>query len=66
MSTTTPAHASARKPSSEADSLRSRLRDLMPADRHRLRRRIDGLAGQAWLYTPRRIDEASSRGAEAS
>ena len=29
-------------------------------------RRIDGLAGQAWLYTPRRIDEASSRGAEAS
>ena len=44
MSTTTPAHASARKPSSEADSLRSRLRDLMPADRHRLRRRIDGLA----------------------
>ncbi|GAB3700085.1 ATP-dependent RNA helicase HrpA [Nocardiopsis oceani] len=36
MSTTTPAPA--------ADQLRSRLRDLMPADRHRLRRRIDGLA----------------------
>ncbi|MFL1380680.1 ATP-dependent RNA helicase HrpA [Nocardiopsis protaetiae] len=36
MSTTTPAPA--------ADHLRSRLRDLMPADRHRLRRRIDGLA----------------------
>ncbi|WP_435105362.1 ATP-dependent RNA helicase HrpA [Nocardiopsis synnemataformans] len=36
MSTTTPAPA--------ADTLRSRLRDLMPSDRHRLRRRIDGLA----------------------
>ncbi|MEU3019161.1 MULTISPECIES: ATP-dependent RNA helicase HrpA [unclassified Nocardiopsis] len=36
MSTTTPAPAT--------DQLRSRLRDLMPADRHRLRRRIDGLA----------------------
>ena len=42
MSTTTPAHA--RKPSSDADPLRARLRGLMPADRHRLRRRIDGLA----------------------
>ncbi|MFV2197377.1 ATP-dependent RNA helicase HrpA [Nocardiopsis sp. LOL_012] len=36
MSTTTPAPG--------ADTLRSRLRDLMPADRHRIRRRIDGLA----------------------
>ncbi|MGW8529644.1 ATP-dependent RNA helicase HrpA [Nocardiopsis sp. NPDC055824] len=36
MSTTTPTPT--------ADALRSRLRDLMPADRHRLRRRIDGLA----------------------
>ncbi|MEU0491776.1 ATP-dependent RNA helicase HrpA [Nocardiopsis sp. NPDC006139] len=36
MSTTTPAPT--------ADHLRSRLRDLMPVDRHRLRRRIDGLA----------------------
>jgi ATP-dependent helicase HrpA len=36
MSTTTPAPG--------ADTLRSRLRDLMPSDRHRLRRRIDGLA----------------------
>ncbi|MBB6120692.1 ATP-dependent RNA helicase HrpA [Nocardiopsis algeriensis] len=35
MSTTTPAP--------RADHLRSRLRDLMPADRHRLRRRLDGL-----------------------
>ncbi|MBR8742208.1 ATP-dependent RNA helicase HrpA [Nocardiopsis sp. MG754419] len=41
MSTTTPAHA--HKSSSDADPLRSRLRGLMPADRHRLRRRIDGL-----------------------
>ncbi|WP_116244249.1 ATP-dependent RNA helicase HrpA [Nocardiopsis sp. FIRDI 009] len=36
MSTTTPAPG--------ADTLRSRLRDLMPTDRHRIRRRIDGLA----------------------
>ncbi|WP_017599737.1 ATP-dependent RNA helicase HrpA [Nocardiopsis lucentensis] len=36
MSTTTPAPG--------ADTLRARLRDLMPTDRHRLRRRIDGLA----------------------
>ncbi|MFD6100376.1 ATP-dependent RNA helicase HrpA [Nocardiopsis flavescens] len=36
MSTTTPAPT--------ADHLRARLRDLMPVDRHRLRRRIDGLA----------------------
>ncbi|MEU3022369.1 ATP-dependent RNA helicase HrpA [Nocardiopsis alba] len=44
MSTTTPARSSAHTSSSDADPLRSRLRGLMPADRHRLRRRIDGLA----------------------
>ncbi|WP_017614995.1 ATP-dependent RNA helicase HrpA [Nocardiopsis salina] len=38
MSTTTPATA---EPTPGA--LRARLRDLMPADRHRLRRRLDGL-----------------------
>ena len=38
MSTTTPATAD---PTPSA--LRARLRDLMPADRHRLRRRLDGL-----------------------
>jgi ATP-dependent helicase HrpA len=50
MSTTTPAPG--------ADTLRSRLRDLMPSDRHRLRRRIDGLAK---IRDERRRESASTQ-----
>ena len=61
MSTTTPAPG--------ADTLRSRLRDLMPSDRHRLRRRIDGLAkirderrrASVTAQVARDIDEAALR-----